>query len=193
MSSRAEKLLAELSPNRPKTKPGDHLAWLVTLAKDGDWDDLVDYLAGNQPITARGRVAVAALIKELLEHRAGRPSGPSSVEQEAMQVAVWLMHAARDRFKQLHKRQNLRRDEIELLAHDAAAKVSSEILRLAVPLKVTDLIGPPGAAKNYPYDRPAGKQVEDLIREDYWTVAPAIVNELVAALDAHAVKSKPGR
>ncbi|MCF2523629.1 hypothetical protein [Bradyrhizobium sp. G127] len=193
MSSRFEKVLAQCSPTRPtKTKTLDHLSGLVIRARDGEWDDLIEHINGNKPITRQGRASLALLLLQLSEHRAGRPSGAANAEQEAKQIAVWFMHAARDRF--LPQPRRLTRAELEVLEASVLKHANEEFARgLKPPLKKGSLIGKGKNSRGHPYGRKVSKNIERIIQDELWPLAPSITNELVAALTAHAVKSKPGR
>ena len=192
MTTRFEKVLAKCSPRRPvRTKPLDHLSGLVIRAKDGKWEDLVEYLEGSGPITKPGRASLALLVRQLLEHRAGRPSGPENEEQEAKQIAVWFMHAARDRFQRDQKCRRLTRAQLEAMETRVIKHANDEFARgLKPPLKNGDLIGKGSVSKGHPYGREVSKNIEKVIEDDLWPFAPAIINDLV---DVLTEKSKPAR
>lgn len=196
MASRYEEILSNRKNNRvvkrseggfavkrpTRTKPGDHLSWLVIRARDGKWDDLVEYINSDEPLTPQGRAAVALLLKEFLERRHGGPSGTPTDEQEAIEVAVWFMCAARDIFTDRYGRERLNGDEIKELARVTAAKTSAEFSKLKAPLEADDLIGSPGASKKSPYRVGPTKHAEYLVCRELRFAARPIVDELVEAL-----------
>lgn len=199
MPSRYEKVLSNHNLNRPKglsserpirTKPGDHLSWLVARARDGKWDDLVEYINSDEPLTPQGRAAIALLVKQLLERRHGGPSGTPTDDDEAKQVAVWFMCAARELFFEKSGRTRLRHGEIERLAEDTAAKINPEYAKLASPITASDLIGSENDEKKSPYEVGPTNHAEYLVVHEMRHCAKPIVNELVEALIAYE-KSNP--
>ncbi len=185
--ARSEGGLAAKRPN--KTKPGDHLSSLVIRARDGKWDDLVEYVNSDEPLTPDGRAAVALLLKQLLERRAGGPSATPTDDEEALQVAVWFMHAARDVFIRQSEggRNRLRPEELKLLATEAAAKINLEYPKLASSLTREDLIGSDEnkSDKKSPYEVGPTNHAEYLIVDELRHCARPIASELVEVLVAY--------
>lgn len=177
----------------PRTKPGDHLSWLAKRAKEGRWEELVDYVNSDEPLTRQGRAAVALLLQQLLEPRQGGPSGTPTEKEEAIDVAVWFMHAARDIF--LAPGARLTSDELKELASKAAEKINAEYLQ--ADLKADDLIGS-FASKRLKGD-PSTKSkykigptnhAEYVVRNQMRFVGRPIVDELVKALATVSGKVK---
>lgn len=190
-------------PVMPKTRRADPLLSLVAEAKDGHWHDLIEHLAGNAPITTRGRIAVAGLMHDLLEpYHLGRPRGPATDAKFMEQVAVLFMQRAAARFKKEQGRDKLRRDELVLLAKKATSKVNELMFRPAskkrpalAKLKVAKLIGSTneqgvGSSRGYPYAKPASAEVCKWVRKNWHMLEAPIEHELVAALVAPSEKSK---
>lgn len=190
MASRFEKVLSECSTNRPtRVKPGDYLSGLVIRAREGKWDDLVEHINSDDPLTPQGRAAVALLLRQLLERRHGGPSGTPTDEDEATQVAVWFMHAARDAFIRQSEgdRTRLRPEELKLLATETAAKINLEYPKLASSLTREDLIGSDEnkSDKKSPYEVGPTNHAEYLIVDELRHCARPIASELVEVLVAY--------